>query len=245
MVASIPPDLTDISRYTNRIAQASESVKKVIRGRMTRKTTLTVSAVCLGLYLICFLPFIIANAGSIKAAAAALALSAGMLGLLALIMFVALLYLRSVVLKAVQAYNDTARGIITEIRATLKQVSNYLSAFSNVRKGHCVQNYAKNNLDFYTRSLRIRKKHQQDIQRKRAYLAEQYRDYIADYTFCDEAMSRPYEYDFDLTTDYPYPAPFLAGDRRQMEFICNGNYVTVPSSFVTKILVRMEEIYEK
>ena len=245
MIASIPPDLTDISRYTKRIEQESEMVKKVLRSRMTKKTALTLSAVCLGMYLICFLPFIIANAVSIKAAAAAIALSAGMMALLILIMFIALLYLRSVVLKAVQSYNDTARGIINEIRSGLKQVSKYLSAFSNVRKGHCVQNYAKNNLDFYTRSLRIRKKHQQDIQRKRAYLAEKYQDYIADYTFCDEAMSRPYEYDFDLTTDYTYPAPFLAGDCRQIEFICNGNYVTVPSSFVTEIMVRMEEIYEK
>ena len=44
---------------------------------------------------------------------------------------------------------------------------------------------------------------------------------------------------------YAYPAPFLAGDCRQIEFISNGNLVTVPSSYVKRILVRMEGIYEK
>ena len=58
-------------------------------------------------------------------------------------------------------------------------------------------------------------------------------------------MSRPYDYDFDQRTEYPYPAPFLAGDCRQIEFVSAGNYITVPSSYVTRMLVRMEGIYEK
>ena len=244
MIASIPPDLTDISRYTQRISKESEKVKQVIRSRMTKQTTVTLASVCLGLFLICFLPFLFANVRTVKTAMTVISLVAAMLGILSAVMLAAVLYLRSVMLNAVQAYNNTAHSIIQEIRASLDAVAKYLSSFSNVRRGYCVQNYAKNHLDFYTKSLRIRKKHLQDIQRKRAFLAEKYSDYIADYTFCDEAMSRPYEYDFDQTTDYSYPAPFLAGDCRQIEFICNGNFATVPSSFVKQIMVRMEEIYE-
>ena len=58
-------------------------------------------------------------------------------------------------------------------------------------------------------------------------------------------MSQPYEYDFGQKTEYSYPAPFLAGDFRQIEFLVSGNYITVPSSFATRILIRMEEIYDK
>jgi hypothetical protein len=107
-----------------------------------------------------------------------------------------------------------------------------------------VQNYAQKNVDIYTKSLRIRRKHQEDIRKQRALLAEGYGDYFGDHTCCDETMARPYEYDFDQPTEYAYPAPFLAGDCRQIEFISNGNYVTVPSSYVKCISVRMEEIYE-
>ena len=112
-------------------------------------------------------------------------------------------------------------------------------------RGYAVQNYAQKNQDEYTKSLRIRRKHQEDIRRRRAYLAEGYGDYFGDRSFCDETMCRPYDYDFDQTTEFEYPAPFLAGDHRQVEFITAGNFVTVPSSYVTRILVRMEGIYER
>jgi len=126
----------------------------------------------------------------------------------------------------------------------MKRVSKYLSAFCNVRRGHAVQDHAYRNIDEYTKGLRIRKKHQEDIRRRRAYLAEEYQDYFGDRSCCDETMSRPYDYDFDQKTEYAYPAPYFAGDSRQIEFISNGNFVTVPSSYITRILLRMEGIYE-
>lgn len=245
MIASIPPDLTDISMHTQRMSKEAEKVKKTISRRMTRKTTTILSGICLGLYLICFLPFLLDNNGTPKTVTAAVILSAGMLGVLAAIMLVSLFFLRSSVVNAVRAYNNTAREILNEIQSSLKRVSKYLSASCNVRRGHAVQNYAEKNLDEYTKSLRIRKKHQEDIRKRRAYLAEEYQDYFGDRSFCDETMARPYDYDFEQRTEYAYPAPFLAGDCRQIEFISSGNFVTVPSSYVTRILVRMEGIYEK
>ena len=245
MVASIPADLTDISRYTQRLSEESEKVKKTISRRMTRKTVTVLSAICLALYLVCFLPFLFANGGTAQTVTTAIGLSAGMCGVLAVIMLISLFFLRASVVNAVRAYNNTAREIINEIQASLKRFSKYLSATCNVRRGHAVQNYAQKNLDEYTKSLRIRKKHQEDIRKKRAQLLEGYGDYFGDRSCCDETMCRPYDYDFDQTTEFAYPAPFLAGDCRQIEFISNGNLVTVPLSYVTRITVRMERIYEK
>ena len=245
MVASIPSDLTDISAYSKRMAKASENVKKTISRRMTRKTGAILSAICLGLFLICFLPFIFANNGTPQTVTTAIILIAVSLGVLAVILLISLFIMRSSVVNAVREYNNTAREVINDIHSSMKQFSKYLSAAYNVRRGYAVQNYAQKNLDEYTKSLRIRKKHQEDIRRKRALLKENYSDYLADRSYSDETMSRPYDYDFDKTTEYSYPAPFLAGDTRQIEFISNGNFVTVPSSFITRITVRMEGIYEK
>lgn len=244
MVDAIPPDMTDISRYTKRLQKESENVKGVVSQRMTMKTTFALAGICLGLFLVCFLPFLFSNNSTPKSVLTAVLLSCAMLGVLAVVMFVTLLLLRMSVCNAVRGYNETAREILNEIQSTMKRFSKYLSAFSNVRRGHAVQNYASENLDVYTKSLRIRKRHQEDIRKRRAYLAEQYGDYLAGSAFCDETMSRPYEYDFDQRTEYSYPAPFLAGDSRQIEFLSSGNFVTVPSSYVTRILVRMEGIYE-
>ncbi len=245
MITSIPPDLSDMSCYEERISEAEENVKKVISRRMTKKTTVILSGVCLVLYLICFFPFLFSNNGTPKTVTTAVALVAIMLGIFAGIMFVSLLFLRSSVVNAVKSYNDIMQEVINDIQSSLKRVSKYLSASCSVRRGYAVQNHAKKDLDEYTKSLRIRKKHQEDIRKKRAFLMEEYGDFLGGRDFCDETMSRPYDYDFEQKTEYAYPAPFLAGDCRQIEFISNGNFVTVPSSYVTRILVSLEEIYEK
>ena len=243
MVASIPEDLNDTSRYSQRLAAAAENIDQVIRRRMTRKTALILGAICLGLYLICFLPFLFSNTGTPKTVTTSAILCLSVIAIMAIVLFVTLLIMRSSLLKAVKGYNSVAEGILEEIRLSMKQFSRYLSASCNVRRGHCILNYARENVDEYTLGLRIRRKHLEDIRRRRAYLAEGYGDYFGDRSCCDETMVHPYVYDFDRKTEYDYPAPFLAGDNRQIEFVSSGNLVSVPISFVTKILVRMEGIY--
>ena len=245
MVASVPSDLTDIAEYTERMSQESEKVKKTILQRMTKKTTIMLSLFCLGLYFVCFFPFLFANGSTVKTVMTSVLLSTTMIGLLAVVMIIALLFMRLSVINVVKEYNNTARAILNDLRLSMKRFSKYLTASCNVRRGYAVQNYANKNLDEYTKSLRIRKKHKEDIRKKRACLEEEYRDYFGDKSFCDETMSRPYDYDFDQQVEYTYPAPFLAGDSRQIEFISNGNFVTVPSSYITRILTKMEGIYEK
>ncbi len=245
MIDSIPPDLNDISRYTEILEKRSKNVKKAIRRRMTRKTTLSLSAIFLGLLLICFLPFLFSNTHTPRTVTTAVILTGAMLGALAAIMYIALFCLRSTIKKAVNAYNYASKTIINDIFSSLDRFSRYLSASCNVRRGHLVQFRANQNLDEYTKSLRIRQKHKEDIRKKRALLKEQYRDYFGDKTFCDETMSRPYEYDFGQKTEYVYTAPYLAGDTRQIEFMSSGNFVSVPSSYIKQISVKMEEIYEK
>ena len=245
MIESIPADITDMSRYTDRLEEDSKNVKKIIRRRMSRNTTFVLSATIIGLYLLCFLPFIFLNGDSPKMMTTAITVTGVMIGLLVAIMVITLFFLRVTIKNAVRNYNNTAHDIINEILASLKSFSKYLSASCNVRRGHAVQNYANKNVDEYTMSLRIRQKHIEDIQKQRAYLAEEYRDYFGDKSFCDETMARPYDYDFEQRIEYDYPAPYLAGDTRQIEFISSGNYVTVPSSYIKTISVRMEGIYEK
>ena len=47
-------------RSTKRMEKASEDVKKAISRRMTRKTGVILTAICLGLFLLCFLLFLAA-----------------------------------------------------------------------------------------------------------------------------------------------------------------------------------------
>ena len=245
MVASIPPDLNDMSKYKERLNEESENVKKVLRRRMTKKTTLGISIVCLFLYMSCFLPFLLSNRGTVKSVSTAILMSAIMLVVLVAVMVVTLILLRSSLLKSVKGYNNAAGEVINDIQSSLKKFSKYLSALCSVRRGHKVQKMAETDQCEFTKDIRIRQKHKEDIRKKRAYIEENYGDFLAGRSYCDDTMSRPYDYDFDQKKEYAYPAPFLAGDTRQIEFISVGNMVTVPSSYVTHILVRMEGLYDR
>ncbi len=245
MVQSIPPDLADVSRYTKRLSEESDKVKKVISKRMSKKTTIILSSICLGIYLLCFLPFLLNNNSTPKTVTASVIFTAIVIGIFAFILVLTLYFLRAPLLRAVRGYNNAAHEIMADINSAMNKFSKYLSASANVRRGHAIKNCANKDTDEYTKSLHIRKKHLEDIRKKRAYLAEGYGDYFGDRSYCDETMSRPYDYDFDQRVEYEYPTPFLAGDARQIEFISSGNFVTVPSSYITSITVRMEEIYDK
>ena len=191
------------------------------------------------------MPFLFANNGSEKTVTTAIILSCTTAAALGATLLGALFAMRYSIRNAVRSYNNATKAIVNDINASLKQISKYLGEACNVRRGHIVQNFADKNVDEYTTGLRIRKKHQEDVKKKRASIAEEYSDYLCDKTFYDETMTRPYDYDFNRKIEYDYPAPFLAGDSRQIEFINNGNLVTVPSSYVTRISVRLEEIYDK
>lgn len=245
MVDAIPNDLTDMSLHQEKLNQASQEVQKVIDRRMTLPTVLLLTGICVLIYALCFLPFIIGNYGSMETATTAFILTAFSIASLIIILLICLFFLRRTLIKAVDGYNNTSKDVMNDIRNSMKQFSKYLSALCNVRRGHKIQNYAKQNIDTYTKYLRIRKKHQEDIRKIKAQIEEEYRDYLRDGSYVDETMSRPYEYDFDQTTEYYYPVPFDVGDYSQIEFISRGNYVIVPSSYITKIIVRMEDIYEK
>ena len=244
MVEYIPHKLTEVSRHTDRMHAEAEKIKKLIGTRMTKKMTLGLGIICLSLYLAACLPLIFGNLGTTRAANAAFIMVFGALAVLAIVMVVALLVMRYSLKTAVKAYNTTMQGIMSDVLTGLKNSSRYLGATYNARRGHAIQTYASKNVDEYTKRLRIRIKHKEDIRKKRAYLAEEYGDYLEGSAYCDATMSRPYEYDFDEKTEYAFPAPFLAGDSRQIEFISNGNYVTVPSSYITRIVARMEGIYD-
>ena len=245
MIDSIPSNFKDVSAYVERIEEESKNVKKVIDRRMNKKTVFILGSICLALYLLCFTPFLLTNTNTIKMSTVTVVLSISMLLLLVIIMAVAVFSLRLPLINALKNYNNIMIGIINDIKTCEKGFLNYLGASYSVQRGHFVQNYASKNLDEYTKKLRIRKKHQEDIKKRKAFLAEEYQDYICDSSYCDETLTRPYEYDFDQKTEYDYPVPFLAGDIRQIEFLNSGNFVSVPSSYVTRISVRMEGIYEK
>ena len=245
MVSSIPPDLTKTSKHDAIMQEKSEAIKDVISKRMTRLKAIIVGAIILFLTSLLYVPFIVANLSGTKSTTVSLTMLGIMGAILGVALFVALIFLKFPLKSAVRDFDDTMRNVADDINGNMKAYSRYFSLSCNVTRGYKVQSFARGNLDEYTKSIRIRRKHQEDIRKIRAHLDEMYRDFIGDSQYYENSMIQPYDYDFEKKIEYSYPAPFMAGFCRNIAFLESGNPVEVPMGYITEVMVRKEEIYDR
>ena len=245
MVSAKVADLYDITRYREKMEAEKEKVENVLNRRMTRKTTVILGCIVLGTFLICLLPLILSNRTDAGRLSLALGITLSFLGALAAILLVCLYCLRLPLKKALRSFNRTVGDILQDVKKTISAASKYLSALCNVRRGYSVLNYSEKYSDPYLLSIQIRRKHQEDIRMRKAVLQENYRDFLSDDFPVSEDICEAYEYDFGKETEYDYPVPYPAAASRQVEFLMKGNYITVPTAFVRRITLRLEEIYDK
>ena len=245
MVAALPPELAEVSKYEKIMQEKADNVKNVLATRISKVAAITVSSIILVLTLLLYAPFILANLSTPETLSTTLVMLGVILTILAAALIITLIVLKLPLREAVNDFNNTMRYVMAEINGTIRKFSKYFSLSSSVRRGYKVQGFAAKNLDEYTKSIRIRRKHQEDIRKKRAELDEMYLEFIGDSKYYENTMIQPYDYDFDNKVEYEYAAPFLAGFRRNIDFLEKGNHVEVPSGYITNISVRMEEIYDK
>ena len=245
MIVCMPPSITRASEHEAVIEEKANAVKDILERRMSRLTTILASVIILALTALLYVPFIMANFGNSDAISSALEMLGLSVAILAIALVITLFVLKLPLNSALKDYNETMREIATELNENMKKFSRYFSITCNVRRGFKVQRYAQKNLDESTKSVRIRRKHQEDIKKKRAELSEAYSEFIADSKYFDNTMIQPYDFDFEKRVEYTYAAPFMAGFCRNIDFLEPGNQVLVPSGYITHITVRMEEMYDK
>ena len=243
MVANMPADATQPSKHMNLISEKSVEVKNIMEKRLSRLKAFIAGGIILLLTAILCVPFVMENISASDYS------SVRLVGIFILILLASLLItliiLRFPLKIAINDFNKTMDNIKSDIEGNMKNHSKYFSITADARKGYKVLEYTRNNLDEYTKGIRIRKKHQDDIRKKRAELDEYYRDFIGGTKYYEQTMIQPYDYDFDKKVEYEYAPPYLAGFCKNIEFMESGNLVEVPSGYITGITVRMEEVYDK
>lgn len=245
MVASLPPDLAEVSKYENMIQEKAEAVRDILEKRMSKMAAMILGTITLLLTVILYIPFIVSNLSTSATMTASLKMLGITIAILVVSFLIILIVLKIPLISAVRDFNNTMHDIVDQIKDGMRRFSKYFSLFCNVKRGYKVQRYSEKNLDEYTKSIRIRRKHQEDIRKKRAELDEMYREFIGDSRYYENTMIQPYDYDFGREVEYMYEAPFLAGFCRNIDFLEKGNHVEVPIGCITDISVRMEEIYDK
>lgn len=244
MVSVEIPDLYDVEHYEKQMTEQCKKVHRKIETRMVRSTTIALGLVALGLYLIGFLPLLLNNRADAEQIMWALIILGAGVGLLAVVSFICLLFLRGSLRELYRAFNRVMQGISNEIDGSLMQFSRYLSHACNVMRGFSVLNFLERKEDPDAMRIRVYKKHMADIKRTREELREIFGGYMSEKPVVDPDKVDVYHYDFDRAVDFPYPIPYSEGMKCQIEFMQPGNTVQVPVSFVKRITVRREELYD-
>ena len=238
------PDLFDFAPYKRRLDQKSKEVRHFAESTMSKPTIFALSGVCIGLFLLCFLPFVFNNRNNIETGFMSTVFALAFLVVFALVLLVSLYFLHRPLKKSIRGYNDEMRGLLQEIKTAVDTIGCYLTKMAGVRRGNAILKYIGNAVDSRSKDIVIRQKHQGDILRKKAYLLEEYGEYIDENLFGDELDIAPYNYNFSKNTVYEYPAPYPSGDYKSMEFLIAGNRVPVPTEFAIRLNLIMEEIYD-
>lgn len=246
MISSKIINIFDLSSFRKELETENKKVKNVIGKRMKKKTVLILSVICLALLFCSFLPFLLSNRGNAATFSTALVMSALALGVLLVVMIITVILLRLPLKKALRRYNGVASDIVEKVKDAMDRYSKYLSAICNIRRGYRVMNFSANNIDKYDRNIRTRQKHKIDIEKKRAIVIDAYGDFIDSDAEPDDTATKPYEFNFgDEKAEYRYDPPYLPEDCVTIEYLETGNKITLTSDFVTRISVRMEEIYDQ
>ena len=244
MVSVQTSDVYDLTRFREQMEEEDKLVKKKLETRMSRKTTVLLGAVVLAANLLCFLPMFLGNPLDAGSLMRLFLLIGGVEGLLLLVGFVCLFFLRSAVKKRINDFNVLMQSISDEISASLAQFSRYLSHACNVMRGFSAINFYREHEDVDTLEIRVRKKHLEDIRGYRERLREIFGVYFTDPTFADPLLTDPYDFNFRRPVDFDYSLPFMPGEKRQIEYLQSGNEITVPVNFVHRLTVRQEELYD-
>ena len=245
MVESDVPNLYDLSPFKKRMSDGDREVTKVLDRRMKRGTAVIIGLVSLVLFALCFVPSVIHNAAYPQSLVTSLIVAGATIGAVGIALIVCLICLRRPLIKAIKKFNAEMSSVLSEVKDALGRIGKYLTKAGNVRRGNAVLNYASKHVDSSTRGIRIRKKHQSDIMRHRAYLEENYEDYIVDEMACDKLLTAPYDYDFSTRTEFEYPAPYVDEKPCKTEFLAGGNYVPASNGFAIRLRLTMEEIYDE
>lgn len=224
--------------YNNKIDEASNEIKKNIKGRMTRKRTLLIGLTACLAYAFGFLPLLFTNLNTVGSFTLSSVIISIMILLFASAGIVVLFYFRYKLKKKFKAFNNTVYDICDEIETSMEQFGKYLSHSCNVMRKFSIINYGDKPSEDAIVALN---KHKIDIERTIQETRSIYSGYLDNSIGFDTA--EPYEYDFTVMKEYTYD-PVESSLEKSVDFIYYGNYVKIPVDYLNSVMVVKEDLYD-
>ncbi len=233
----------DSSGYIEEMDKADKEVKRGIAQRMTRKKTLIIGVIVVVMFLFGMLPLIFSNLNNAKSRSFALVFVAVALGIFCVTCVVDLFVLRHRLINRFKHFNYVVSGIMNQINTAMELVSQYLGHACNVLREFSVFDYIKNHDTEGSELMKIYRHHLNDVNQKLEDVTDIFGAYLNKEAIARASDASPYPYDFTVYARYNYDMP-CHDEQHTIEFLQNGNEISVPIDYVKSVALEREELYD-
>lgn len=239
MLLSGAVNIFNTKQYRKRMEQEDKAVRRKIGQRMTKKKTVCIGTVAGAVYLFGFIPMLVSDLNSVGIMS-----FSWIMTLLAMMFFMSssLIYffvLRHRMKGHIKKFNLTMLQLLHGIQEDLDKTSVYLSRTCDVMRAFSVLNYKENGFEYKKNILNI---HRSIIEEKIAEANELF-ETDPEKPIEKRYDERPFEYDFLKMEEYEYIIPY-SGTEKKIEFIQEGNFISVPIDYISSMIAVREEIYD-
>ena len=236
-------DLYDTDAFFKRIEADRKSVRQFIDTRMTKKITVISGIVGLAALFLGFIPLFITSGNTFGSFIFSLIVTLAACGLVGAAGFCCLIWLRYSLRKRIRKFNDGMDGILKLIKQAMLRFSEYLTCACKFMRGYSAINMINEKDKKTAAEIKIYRKHILDIQRTGDEYQELFRDIglSPDVDFSDIDA---YDFDFTQPADYEYELPFGEWRSGTIEFLQDGNVIDAPVSYIERLTLRREELYD-
>ena len=132
---------------------------------------------------------------------------------------------------------------MNEVKFAMNSFSLYLTNICSFMRAQSVLNIRRENEKKEIITAKIYQKHINDIESIRSEMRDAFGkiEYEINENADDEEI---YEFDFTLPMDYIYEIPIAERNDYYMDYIQEGNQITAPIYYISRILLRREELYD-
>lgn len=239
MVETATPRVFDKERYDEMLSGADREVKRTLAQRMTRKKTVVLGAILLGLAVAGFIPLLVSQFNNLATGSFGFLLTGSVMVILMTAMMICLFVLRRKLINQFKGFNDTIGAIHDEITASLQTFSDYLRHVCNVMREFSVLEILGRQNDV---GVNIFKMHETQIEKCIRDLYRVFPEYIEE-DYVPDQKPDSFGYDFEQPVSYPYDFTYIGANCR-IPFLRSGTEITVPVNYILSIGLRREELYD-
>lgn len=243
IVTTKTADIYNNAKYQSEMEKAKKEIDDCIHVRMTKKITVISGLIALGSFFVGFIPLLLSSTNTLRSWLFALLIAVSATGALFSVGVWSLWRMRRKLRKLFIKFNNTMCRMMNEVKFAMNSFSLYLTNVCSFMRAQSVLNIHRENEKKEIITAKIYQKHINDIESIRSEMRDAFGK--IEYDINENADEEDiYEFDFTLPIDYIYEIPIAERNDYYMEYIQEGNQIIAPIYYISRILLRREELYD-